>query len=134
MRVDESDGIRRRVRVAASLFSFLSAQARKSYSITLSVSCVSGGSPASRKVNEARRPHTCSRPCAFEVRRKKRKKKHEISPGPKHTTKSTAARRPRPPETVCDETRPTRELMLARFGIHRSRVCGKSASYNSRNQ
>ena len=28
---------------------------------------------------------------------KKNEKKHEISPHPKHTTKSTAARRPRPP-------------------------------------
>ena len=50
---------------------------------------------SSREVNEARRPDTCSRPCAFEE--KKTKKKHDIPPHPKHTTKSTAARRPRPP-------------------------------------
>ena len=42
-----------------------------------------------RVVNEARRLYTSSWPCAFE--------KHEIPPHPKHTTKSTAARRPRPP-------------------------------------
>ena len=49
----------------------------------------------SREVNEARRLHTCSRPCAFEE--KKTKKKKKIPPHPEHTTKSTAARRPRPP-------------------------------------
>ena len=50
----------------------------------------------SREVNEARRPHTCSRPCAFE---EKKEEKHEkIPPHPKHTTKYTAARRPRPPQ------------------------------------
>ena len=48
----------------------------------------------SREVNEARRPHTWSRPCAFE---ENKSKEHEIPPHPKHTTKSTAARRPRPP-------------------------------------
>ena len=48
----------------------------------------------SRQVNEARGPHTCSRPCSFEV---KQTKKNEIPPQSKHTTKSAAARRPRPP-------------------------------------
>ena len=47
----------------------------------------------SREVNEAMRPHTCSRPCAFE---EKKEKKHEMPPHLKHTTKSTAAQRPRP--------------------------------------
>ena len=53
----------------------------------------------SRAVNEAKRPHTCSRPCAFEVRRTKRKKDktrnlaaskthHEIYSGPATTTTS----------------------------------------------
>ena len=53
----------------------------------------------SREVNEARRPHTCSRPYAFEVEEKKTEKKQtrQNPPHPKHTTKSTAARRPRPP-------------------------------------
>ena len=50
----------------------------------------------SREVNEARRPHTCGRPCAFEEN--KWKKKHEkIPPHPQHTTKSTAVRRSRLP-------------------------------------
>ena len=35
----------------------------------------------SREVNEARRPHTCSRPCAFEE--KTTKKKHEDPAAPK---------------------------------------------------
>ena len=48
----------------------------------------------SRQVNEARRPHTCSRPCALE---EKKKEKNEIPPHAKHTTKSTATRRRRPP-------------------------------------
>ena len=42
---------------------------------SLSLLC---GRPTSREVNEASRPHTCSRPCAFE------EKKH-IPPHPKHT-------------------------------------------------
>ena len=50
-----------------------------------------------REVNEARWPHTCSRPCAFEEKRKIEKKTRKKNPpDPKHTTKSTAARRPRP--------------------------------------
>ena len=32
------------------------------------------------KINEARRPHTCSRPCAFEVRRKENEKKKRKNP------------------------------------------------------
>ena len=74
----------------------------------------------SREVKEARRPHTCSRSCAFEE--KETKKKRKIPPHPKHTTKSAAARRRDHLETACDETRPTRSPTLARF--HRSRVCG----------
>ena len=51
----------------------------------------------SREVNEARLPHTCSRPCAFEEKINKFLKTRKNPPHPKHTTKSTAARRPRPP-------------------------------------
>ena len=55
---------------------------------------------SSREVDEARWPHTCSRPCAFE---KKNEKKHQ-----------NTLRNPQQPgngdhlETACDETRPTR--------------------------
>ena len=45
----------------------------------------------SRELNEARRPHTCSRQCAFE-----KKKKRKNPPHPKHTMQFTTARRPRP--------------------------------------
>ena len=37
----------------------------------------------SREVNEARQPHTCSRPCAFEEKKKKRKKHGKKSALPK---------------------------------------------------
>ena len=47
-------------------------------------------------VNEARWPHTCSRPCAFEEKKIENKNTEKTPPDPKHTTKSTAARRPRP--------------------------------------
>ena len=41
--------------------------------------------------------HTCSRPCAFEEKKNREKKKYEKNPPhPKHATKSTAARRSRP--------------------------------------
>ena len=52
------------------------------------------------EVNEASWPHTCSRPCAFEEKKISKKQKHEknIPPHRKHTTKSTAARRPRSPQ------------------------------------
>ena len=39
--------------------------------------------PSTSKVNEARRPHTYSKPCAFEEK-KRRKKTHEIPPHTKH--------------------------------------------------
>ena len=51
--------------------------------------------PTTREVNQARRPHTCSRPCAFEVKKTKKKtKSHQTL---KNTPRniSTAARRPR---------------------------------------
>ena len=48
----------------------------------------------SREVNGAWRPHGCSRPCAFE---EKKREGNEIPPHPEHTTKSTEALRPRPP-------------------------------------
>ena len=56
----------------------------------------------SREVNEARGPHTCSRPCAFKGKQNRKthtytRKKKKNPPHPKHTTKSTAAPRPRPP-------------------------------------
>ena len=38
----------------------------------------------SREVNEARRPHTCSRQCAFEEKRKKRKKRKNPAPPKTH--------------------------------------------------
>ena len=52
----------------------------------------------SREVNEARGPHTCRRTCALEEK-KNQKQKHEKTnwPHPKHTTKTTAAWRRRPP-------------------------------------
>ena len=49
----------------------------------------------SREIHEARWPRTCSRPCAFEEIKTK-KKTEKNPPHPKHTTKSTAARPPRP--------------------------------------
>ena len=52
----------------------------------------------SREVNEAMRPHTCSRPCAIEEEKKSThiyKKKNRRAQT--QTTKSTAARRSRPP-------------------------------------
>ena len=75
-----------------------------------------------REVNEARCPHTCSRPCAYEEKKnkkKKTKKKNEEKKNEKKTriisrrTQNTP-RNPQQPgdrdhlETVCDETRPTR--------------------------
>ena len=53
----------------------------------------------SRQVNEARRPHTCSRAsAAFKEKQKIEKKKtRKNPPHPKNTTKSTAAQRQRPP-------------------------------------
>ena len=38
----------------------------------------------SREVNEARRPHNCSRPCAFEEKRKSKKKTRKNPPHPEH--------------------------------------------------
>ena len=50
---------------------------------------------ASREVNEARGPHTCSRPCAFEVKKTKNKRNptthithHEIHSSPATATNS----------------------------------------------
>ena len=63
----------------------------------------------SREVNEARRPHTCSRLCAFEEK-KNRKEKHTQKIRPTLNT----PRSPQQPgdrehlETACGETRPTR--------------------------
>ena len=69
---------------------------------------------SSREVDEARWPHTCSRPCAFE---KKNEKKT-----PKHTTKSTAARQRRPPR---DGVRRNTSYALAHaYPFSQCRVCG----------
>ena len=51
----------------------------------------------SREVTEARRPHTRSRPCAFEEKKCRKTKKQKNLPHPEHTTKAAAARRTRPP-------------------------------------
>ena len=78
----------------------------------------------SREVHEARLPHTCSRPCAFEV---KRTKKNEIPPDTKKAHHEIYPQQPGDRdhlETACSETRPTRWPILAPF-LHRSRVCGK---------
>ena len=47
----------------------------------------------SREVNEARRPHTCSRPCAFEEKKKSEKKTPEKSTPPRthHESRSSPA-------------------------------------------
>ena len=50
----------------------------------------------SREVKEATRPHTCSRPCAFKEKKNRQKTRKNNPPHRKHTTKSTAAWRPRP--------------------------------------
>ena len=67
----------------------------------------------SREVNMTKWPHTCSRPCAFEEKKCRKKKTRKKTPHPKHDRDHL--------ETVCNETRPTRSPTLARF--HRSRVC-----------
>ena len=78
----------------------------------------------SREVKEARRPHTCSRPCAFEEKTKIEK----LPPPKKSRTTQNTPRNPQQPgdrdrlKTARDETRPTRLPILACF--HRSRVCG----------
>ena len=51
----------------------------------------------SRDVNEARRPHTCCRPCAFEEQKSNKTKTIKNTHCPKHNTISTAAWRPQPP-------------------------------------
>ena len=74
----------------------------------------------SREVNEARRPHNCSWPCAFEEKKPGQKTR-------KFRSTENTPRKPQQPgdhdrlETACDETRPTRSPTLARF--HRCRVC-----------
>ena len=62
---------------------------------------------SSRKVNEAKRPHTCSSPCAFGENKIEENQKR-IRPT------ENAPRNPQEPgdriqlETTCEETRPTR--------------------------
>ena len=47
----------------------------------------------SQEVNGARRPHTCSRPCAFDEKNKRKKKNHKKSAPPKahHESQSSPA-------------------------------------------
>ena len=74
----------------------------------------------SREVNEARWPQTCIWPCAFEEKKKSKKEtRKKYPPHPKHSTKSTAARRPR---LTRDGMQGQHQLILSRF--HRSRVWG----------
>ena len=74
----------------------------------------------SREVNEARWPHTCSGPYAFEEKEEEKKRGKKIRPA--HNT----PRNPQQPgdrvhvETACEETRPARHPTLTIF--HRSRV------------
>ena len=56
------------------------------------------------------------------VRGKRNEKEHEIPPHPKHTTKSTAARRLRPPRDGV--RRYTSHALTHTRPLHRSRVCG----------
>ena len=89
-----------------------------------------------RAVNEARRPHTCSRPCAFE----KTLTKTKPPPTRSRRTKNTP-RNPQHPgdrirlQTACNDTRSTREPILSR--CNSSRVCAKrsrAALATSKNQ
>ena len=45
----------------------------------------------SREVNEARRPHTCRRPCAFEEKQTKKKTRNPAAPKTHHEIHSTLA-------------------------------------------
>ena len=79
----------------------------------------------SREVNEARWPHTCSRPCAFKEKKPKKKKKkksaatkthHEIHSSPATATTSRRRAMKHVPRFI--------QPILARFRIYRSRVGG----------
>ena len=77
----------------------------------------------SREVNEARRPHICSRPCAFEEKKKEKRKNTKKSRPTLNTPRNQQQLGDRDHlETARDETRPTRSHMLALS--HRSGVCG----------
>ena len=59
--------------------------------------------------NEARRPHTCSRPCVFEEKRKLKKEHKKIPLDRKRSTKAIQQPCDRNQlETASDETPPTR--------------------------
>ena len=76
----------------------------------------------SRDLNEARRPHTCCRPCAFEEQKSNKTKTIKNTHCPKHNTISTAAWRPQPPR---DGARRDTFYALAHIlPLHRSFVCG----------
>ena len=74
-----------------------------------------------KEVNEARRSHTCSRPCTF-------KEKKSLKDDEKIRPTENTPRKPQQPgdhdrlKTACNETRLTRSPTLARF--HRSGDCG----------
>ena len=84
-----------------------------------------------REVNEAgRRPHTCSRSCAFEEKkRRKRKKTRRIPNTPRN---SHAARRARPPPNGVLLN--TSHALAHTFTIPYISGLWKLASYSSRNQ
>ena len=74
----------------------------------------------SREVNESRKPYTCRRPCAFEG--KNQKQKHQIPPHLNTPVSLQQLGNRGSIYTACDETRPTRLSILARF--HRFRGYG----------
>ena len=74
-----------------------------------------------REVKEVRRPHTCSRPCAFEEKKSRKKKtKKSTPPGTHHESRSSPANATTSRRRA--KKRPTRSPTLVRF--HRCRVCG----------
>ena len=75
----------------------------------------------SREVNEARRPHTCSRSCASEGKKNEKKKHEKMRRTPNTPRNSQQPDDRNHLETACNETRPTRSPTLA--SSHRSRVC-----------
>ena len=86
----------------------------------------------SREVHEARRPHTCGRPCAFEE--KKRKHNHEkISAKKSRRTHNTHRnRRPRPPRDGVQRNTP--HALAHTCPLPQIPGLWKSAWYSSHNQ
>ena len=83
------------------------------------------------EVHETRWPRTCSRPCAFEGKKRNEKTK-KIPPHPKHTTKPTSAQRPRPPQDGA--RRKTSHTLAHTRPLPQIPGLWKSALYSSRNQ